>query len=156
MEWVEGLHGAVVGLDTAPLIYFIEEHPDYLGFVRPFFEAADQGSFQIVTSVLTLTEVLVHPLRAGNFDLAEQYRRILLSARQILTLPISDAVAEKAAELRVRFGLRTPDAIQLAAAVHSGASYFLTNDSRLPSLSNLEILVLDDLRKHPGRKKSGN
>lgn len=147
MEWIERLRGAVVGLDTAPLIYFIEEHPDYLPLVQPFFEAADQGSFQIVTSVLTLTEVLVHPLRAGNHNLADQYRSILLHARHIVTLPISDAVAERAAELRAQFGVRTPDAIQLAAAAHSGAAYFVTNDSRLPGLPNVEILVLDDVRR---------
>lgn len=38
--------------------------------VRPFFEAADRGEFQIVTSILTLTEVLVHPLRRGDHVLA--------------------------------------------------------------------------------------
>ena len=121
MEWVEALGGRTVGLDTAPLIYFIEEHPTYLPVVRGFFEAADRGIFKIVTSVLTLTEVLVHPLRAGNHELAGQYRRILLEARNISTLPVSEAIAERAAGLRVQFGLRTPDAIQLATAIDGGA-----------------------------------
>jgi hypothetical protein len=44
MEWLEALRGAVVGLDTAPLIYFVEENPTYLPFVRPFFEAVDRKS----------------------------------------------------------------------------------------------------------------
>ena len=63
MEWVTGLRGAVVGLDTAPLIYYIEENPDYLSVVQPFFEAMDRGEFHVVTSAVTLLEVLVHPLR---------------------------------------------------------------------------------------------
>lgn len=66
MGWIDALRGTVVGLDTAPLIYLIEEHPVYLPYVRPFFEAADKREFRIVTSILTLTEVLVHPMRLGD------------------------------------------------------------------------------------------
>ena len=83
MEWIETLRGAIVGLDTAPLIYFIEENPTYLPIVRRFFEAVDRGEFRAVTSVLTLTEVLIHPLRHGDHNLADQYRRILLHASQV-------------------------------------------------------------------------
>ena len=68
MEWIRALRGSVVGLDTAPLIYLIEENSIYLRVVRSFFEAADQGEFQIVTSMLTLTEVLVHPLRCRTVN----------------------------------------------------------------------------------------
>jgi hypothetical protein len=66
MEWIKSLRGSVVGLDTAPLIYLIEEN---FRTVRSFFEAADQGKFQIVTSMLTLTEVLVHPLLRRDREL---------------------------------------------------------------------------------------
>src|SRR5437764_9547125 len=72
MEWIEALRGTVVGLDTAPLIYFIEENPSYLHVVRPFFEAVDRGEFRVITSILTLTEVLVHPLRQGDHELAHK------------------------------------------------------------------------------------
>jgi predicted nucleic acid-binding protein len=145
MEWLKALRGAVVGLDTAPLIYFIEENPSYLPLVRPFFEAADNGEFQIVTSVLTLTEVLVHPLRRGDHKLADQHRQILLHARHVTTLPISDAIAEAAAELRSQHGFRTPDAIQLATAISAGATSFVTNDTRLPTPAKIGIVVLNQL-----------
>ena len=145
MEWIEGLRGTIVGLDTAPLIYFIEESPTYLPFVRPFFEAVDRGELRLAASVLTLTEVLVHPLRRGAHKLADQYRRILLHADQVTTVPVSEGVAKEAGQLRARHNLRTPDAIQLATAIRSGASSFLTNDGRLPRLAPLNILVLDQL-----------
>jgi predicted nucleic acid-binding protein len=145
MEWLNALRGTVVGLDTAPLIYFIEENLLYLPLVRPFFEAADHGEIQVVTSVLTLTEVLVHPLRRGDHNLADQYRRNLLHARHVTTLPISDVIAEAAADLRGQHGLRTPDAIQLATAINAGATSFLRNDIRLPTLSTIRILVLNQL-----------
>ena len=66
MEWVAALRGKVVGLDTTPLIYFIEENPAYLPTVHPFFEAVDRGEFAVVTSMMTLLEVLVHPFRRGR------------------------------------------------------------------------------------------
>ena len=71
MGWIERLRGTVVAVDTAPLIYLIEENPIYLSCVRPFFEAVDRGDLQVVTSTLTLTEVLVHPLRHGDGKLAD-------------------------------------------------------------------------------------
>jgi predicted nucleic acid-binding protein len=66
VEWLKPLYGHIVGLDSAPLIYFIEKHPAYLPLIRPFFEAVERGQIQVVTSTLTLTEVLIHPLRHGN------------------------------------------------------------------------------------------
>jgi len=120
MEWIEALRGTVVGLDTAPLIYFIEENSTYLPFVPPFFEAVDHGEFRVTTSVLTLTEVLVHPMRQGDHELADQYRRVLLHASQVTVVPVSETIAEEAAQLRARHGLRTPDAIQMATAIRSG------------------------------------
>ena len=99
MEWIGTLRGAVVGLDTAPLIYLIEENPTYLPIVRQFFEAVDRGECRVVTSVLTLTEVLVHPLRHGDPNLADQYRAILLHASQVMTVPVSESIAEEAAQL---------------------------------------------------------
>ena len=75
MEWIEALRGSTVALDTAPLTYFIEEHPAYLAKIRPFFEAAERGEFRVVTSFITMVEVLVHPLREGKAELANEYRK---------------------------------------------------------------------------------
>jgi predicted nucleic acid-binding protein len=147
MEWLAALRGSVVALDTAPLIYFIEANPAYLPFVRPFFEAVDRGEFQLVTSVVTLAEVLVHPMRHGDHDLADHYRRILLHANHVTTLPVWGSIAEDAARLRARHGMRTPDAIQMATALSAGASSFLTNDSRFPSLASLKMIVLMNLTR---------
>ena len=70
MEWIAALRGTTVGLDTGPLISYIEEHPAYLPKIKPFFEAAARGDFRIVTSFITLVEVLIHPLREGRPELA--------------------------------------------------------------------------------------
>jgi predicted nucleic acid-binding protein len=145
VEWIEALRGSTVGLDTAPLIYYIEEHPTYLSRIKPFFEAAERNEFRIATSFVTLMEVLVHPLREGRPELAEEYRKILLQSPALTAIPLDARIAEEAAGLRARHNLRTPDAIQLATAIRSGASWFLTNDAGLANLSEISVLVLDQL-----------
>lgn len=146
MEWLSQLRGQVVGLDTAPLIYFIEQNETYLERVRAFFQAMSRAEFQVVTSTLTLTEVLVHPLRSGNVELAGQYRDIVLDQENLTTVPVSTEIAEAAAQLRATYNLRTPDAIQMATATQEDATFFLTNDARLASIPDLEVLVLEYLQ----------
>ena len=144
MEWINVLRGKTVGLDTTPLIYFIEENPAYIEIVRFFFEAMDRGDFMVVTSTVTLLEVLVHPLRSNNRELATEYRDILLNSR-LMTLEVSNAIAEQAAQLRATHNIRTPDAIQISAALNAGATHFFTNDIRLPEIPSLQILSIDAL-----------
>jgi predicted nucleic acid-binding protein len=48
-------------------------------------------------------------------------------------------------DLRARYPVRTPDALQIAAALSNGCQAFLTNDKRLKPVSELKILVLDDI-----------
>jgi predicted nucleic acid-binding protein len=149
MEWLKRLQGRVIGLDTAPLIYFVERNEIYLTLVRSFFQAIDRGEFQAVTSTLTLTEVLVHPIRSNNLELAGQYRDIILESDNLLTIPISVEISEIAARLRATSNLRTPDALQIATALQGGASFFLTNDIRLAAVPDLEVIVLDTILNDP-------
>jgi predicted nucleic acid-binding protein len=142
--WLDDLQGKTVGLDTAPLIYFIEENPAYIETVRSFFEAMDRGDFLVVTSTVTLLEVLVHPFRSNNRKLAAEYRDILLNSK-LTILEVSTSIAEQAAQLRAAHNIRTPDAIQVSAALSAGASHFLTNDIRLPEIPSIQIFSLDAL-----------
>ncbi len=58
-----------LGFDTAPFIYFVERHPVYLPIIRDIVIKIDQGTVQGYGSVITLTEVLVHPKRNGKIAL---------------------------------------------------------------------------------------
>ncbi len=146
MEWLNLLTGKVVGLDTAPLIYFIEQNPKYITIVREFFSSVNRGEFRVITSTLTLTEVLVHPLRNGNVKLARQYQDILLNQDYLTVFSVSSEIAKLAAELRATKNLRTPDAIQIATAIQNGADFFLTTDMSLRNMSSLTVLILDDIK----------
>jgi predicted nucleic acid-binding protein len=70
-----------VAVDTAVFIYFIEEHPRFLPVILPLFTQADQGKRELITSALTLLEVLVVPYRAGNRRLADRYEALLTRSR---------------------------------------------------------------------------
>src|SRR3954465_743225 len=122
MEWVKVLHGQTVGLDTSPLIYYIEEHKDYIDSLDQFFYAVKDGKFRVVTSTVTLLEVLVYPLRRGDETLAHRYNDILLSSPNIPLCPVTFSLAQEAAELRARHNLKTADAIQLATAISENAA----------------------------------
>lgn len=145
MEWVDELRGSIVGLDTAPLIYFIEAHPRYLALVRLFFQSVARGEIRAVTSYMTLLEVLVQPLRSGMGDLAREYRAIIQGSQGLAAIPVDAGIADEAARIRAVHNLRTPDAIQLATALRSGASHFLTNDLALAQFPGLSVIVLDRL-----------
>ena len=90
--------------------------------------------------------MLVHPFRNGNVKLAQQYQDILLNQDYLKVFSVSSTIAKLAAELRATKNLRTPDAIQIATAIQNGADFFLTNDISLKSISNLTVLVLDDIK----------
>ena len=100
----------------------------------------------MVKSTVTLVEVLVHLLRQGNTILAQQCREILLNQESLTVVELTPDIAETAAQLRATYNLRSPDSIQITTAIREGASFFLTNDGRLPSLPGLTVLVLDNLR----------
>jgi predicted nucleic acid-binding protein len=111
VEWLDALRGQTVALDTAPLIYFIERHPIHAAKLKPFFAAAERRELRIVTTFVTLLEVLIHPSRNGRDDLARDYRDILLRSPGLTALPVAEDIAEEAARLRAVHGLKTPDAI---------------------------------------------
>jgi predicted nucleic acid-binding protein len=141
---IEEVGAGPVALDTAAFIYFIEEHPVYLPPLLPIFAAADREHLTIVTSAVTLLEVLVVPYRAGNLPLANRYEALLTRSRGIRLREIDHALLRAAAQLRATTGVRTPDALQLAAALAEGCTGFVTNDRRLPSLPGLRILQVGD------------
>jgi predicted nucleic acid-binding protein len=132
-------------LDTAPLIYFIEGNSQYQEKLNQIFDSNDNGHFVFITSSITLLEVLVKPLREGQIKLVEKYVNILTNARGIEIFDITKTISIKAAELRAKYNLRTPDAIQLATAIEFNANYFLTNDIRLKSVVEINSIILSDL-----------
>jgi predicted nucleic acid-binding protein len=138
----EAVGAGPIALDTAIFIYLIEEHPTYLPAVRPLFAGADRGKLEIVTSAITLLEVLVVPYWAGNLPVAARYEDLLTRSRGVRLIDIDRAQLRAAAQLRAVHGVRAPDALRLAAALTARCTVFVTNGRRLPPLPGLRVVQL--------------
>lgn len=134
-----------VFLDTAPLIYFIEGNSDYQPILSHLFDLNDKNAFSFITSSVTLLEVLVKPLREGHTFVAKHYRDILTTSPGIELIDVTTAIAEKAAQIRAKYNVKTPDAIQLATCIEIGAHYFLTNDYSLKAVTEVNIVSVEEL-----------
>jgi predicted nucleic acid-binding protein len=131
-----------VGIDTSVFIYFIEEAPRFLLAIAPLFQEADEGRRELIASTVTLLEVLVVPYRAGNHALAERYEALLTRSRGVRLIDLTRDQLRRAAQIRAATGARTPDALQVAAALAGGCAAFVTNDHRLPAVPGLRIIQL--------------
>ena len=134
----------LIALDTCCFIYHFEANQRYLSLTRVLFRHIEEGAISAVTSSLTLTELLTGPKRLGNDTLAQEYEEILAIFPNLEIVPVDWEIAARAADFRVEFGLRTPDALQLAAALCKGATLFVSNDRRFKKADVISIALLDD------------
>ncbi len=132
-------------IDTSPFIYFIEKNPAYITRSREVFRLIDQGKLLGLTSILTLTEVLTQPIKMNNAQLQKTYRNVFLGSKGVELVPVGYAIAERAADLRARYNLRTPDAIHIATALYTKCNAFLTNDVTFKRVTEIPVLILDEL-----------
>lgn len=126
-------------------IYHLEDHPAYASLTQPLFEAWEEGKSSGVTSVITILEILVKPKREGKREAARDYLELLITYPNLTIVEVDLGLADLAADLRAKYGIRMPDALQLAAALQAGAGGFITNDGRLKQVTELEVAVLDEL-----------
>jgi len=140
------LQNKIVFIDTAPLIYYIENSSKYSEILSAFFKLNKQTHFKLLTSTLTLTEVLVHPFRQNKPDLANIYKSILVNSDSIQIINMNVSISVKAAKIRAESNYKTPDAIQLATAITESCDIFLTNDRRLKS-NEIKSITLDEFTK---------
>lgn len=132
-------------LDTAPIIYFIEENKTYSHIMDGLFhDSISRSDCHLFSSVITLLEVLTQPFRNNRPDIIKKYREFLMNSMDFTLYSIDSVIAEKSAEIRAKYNLRTPDAIQLAIALENNATLFITNDNNLEKIKEIKILILKD------------
>lgn len=134
----------IIGLDTAPFIYYIEDVAPYADLLHPVFSLVERHALRAVTSTVTLAEILTKPFADKNFSLADEIKFTLKSYSSLSVAPIDEKLGEVAALIRARYTIRLPDALQVAAAVHGEATLFVTNDKRVKKFDALQVLLLSD------------
>jgi len=135
----------VIGLDTPIFIYFLENNERYGELARITINGIEKGKWEGITSTITLMEITVRPWQLGRDAAAREYEAVLVHFPNLSVVDVDRDVARAAAQLRARYNVSPPDALQVAASLNFGAKAFLTNDKRLSKLDEvIEILVLDD------------
>ena len=135
----------VIGLDTSVFIYFLEDNEQYGPLAQITITGIEKGKWQGVTSTITLMEITIRPWQLGNELVAREYEAVLVHFPNLSIVDVDRNVARAAAQLRAKYNVSPPDALQVAASLSFGARAFLTNDKRLSKLQELiDVLVLDD------------
>ena len=135
----------IIGLDTSIFIYFLEENPRYAPLAQITIKGVEEGKWQGVTATITLMEITVRPWQLENETAAREYEAVLVHFPNLTIVDVDRNVARAAAQLRAKYKVSPPDALQLAASISYGANAFLTNDKRLSKLEDvIDIIVMDD------------
>jgi predicted nucleic acid-binding protein len=135
----------VIGLDTSIFVYFLENNKDYAPLAQITLKGIENGKWQGVTSTITLMEITVRPWQLKNESAAREYEAVLIHFPNLTIVDVDRAVARTAAQLRAKYKVSPPDALQVAASVSFGANAFLTNDKRLAKLEDvIDVIVMDD------------
>lgn len=133
-----------IGFDTPVFVYHIEQTSLWTAHASAALEAMTNGRFAGMTSVLTLLEIVIKPLRLGRPEIADAYEALIGDITNLAINNVDVRSARIGAELRSKYGLRTPDSLQIAACIANGAEAFVTNDRRLRRVKEIDIVVLDD------------
>ena len=144
---LRGAKEKIIGIDTMVFIYHLEDHPDYVDTTEYIFKLIESAKYAAVTSVITLIEILVKPMREGNGAAAMDYRDLLLSFPNLKMVNVDVKISETASYLRAKYGIKTPDAIQIATVICQGSKSFITNDESLKTVEEIKVLLLDEIGK---------
>lgn len=134
-----------IGIDSNVLIYLMEGSGPEAPIAAALLEALGVGDVRGVASSIVLTEVLSGPARA---DAGSAFEAIAAELRLLPGLdwvPVSAEIAVDAGWLRGHGLPDLGDAIAVATARASGATALVTNDRRIRSRPQLEVVYLDDL-----------
>jgi len=129
--------GALLLLDSPPIIYVLERHSVLAMRFLPLFQAQAAGQLKFAVTTITIAEVLTGPLKAFDETLTRRFRTVMESWRVI---PLDIAIAESAGRLRASLGLKLADAVQLASALAIDAAALVTHDRDFSRVRSLRII----------------
>ncbi len=132
--------------DTNLFIYLFEGKGHLAERVVALRHRMIERQDQLLTSSLTLGEILVKPKEVGDEAQVMRYRQAIEQAAWVL--PLDSESALRFAEIRAMDRtIRPPDAIQLACAAQAQTDLFITNDDRLSRKSIGGIQFIQSLEK---------
>lgn len=130
--------------DASALIYLIEGAEPFGTTVRAALVQAanDHPNLGAALSRLSWLECRVRPMRDNNHAMLAQFDAFF-SRPDMTWVELSQNVVELATVIRVRHGLRTPDALQAACCLQLGAEHiFFTGDAGFQRVAGLNVQLL--------------
>lgn len=130
--------------NTSVLIYLVEGREPLASAVRDKLQdlVAQHGELGVALSRLTWLEARVGPMKANDAGTLERYDAFF-SRPDVQWMELTRDVVELAAVVRVRHGLRTPDALQAACCLQLGAKHLLlTGDTAFQRVVGLNVVLL--------------
>ena len=116
--------------DSMLFIYWLEDHPLFAKRVAAIHDRMRERQDELITSAVTVGEVLAGVYRKGPPSRADEVRSMLLSLISEV-VPFTVDTADHYARIRGSTNIASPDAIHLACAASAGTDLFLTNDKNL-------------------------
>ncbi len=116
--------------DSMLFIYWLDDNPHFAKRVASIHTRMGERKDELITSAVTLGEVLAGAYRKGSASRAEEVRTALLSLLSEV-VPFTVETADHYARIRGTTNIASPDAIHLACAATANTDLFLTNDKNL-------------------------
>jgi len=130
--------------DASALIYLIESKPPFGRRVRQALAPLTEAHPDLGTAVSRLTwlECRVGPLKANDTTALATFDGFF-ACPDLVWVELTKDVVELATAIRVKHGLRTPDALQAASGLQLGMNHvFLTGDSTFKRVAGLNVMLL--------------
>jgi predicted nucleic acid-binding protein len=115
--------------DTNLFIYQWDNNSPFQPSVLALRRKMLASGIGLVTSSLTLGELMAGPRRNGQETIALQYKAALSHSATIV--PFDERAADFYATVRAQTRVKQPDGIQIACAATHGVELFVTNDDKL-------------------------
>lgn len=138
MGLIDRLNGDRIYFDSNIWIYALEGFIEYRSVLTPLLESDKT----IVTSELTIAEVLVTAVRDNDAVKRSAYIEAVLNPDNTEAIPINRRILLEAARIRSYTKLKLPDAIHAATALATNCTTFLTNDKQFRTVEGLNVLLL--------------
>jgi predicted nucleic acid-binding protein len=133
-----------IGLDANILIYHFRAHPSFGKLATGLLDECKKRKSTI--SAIVFSEIFVSLFEREDTSLIKKYQSFLDSFPKLKIVSADKQICLTAAQLRAAYRLKTPDAIHISTAIHSGCDTFITNDANLKKVQEITVLTLRDIK----------
>jgi predicted nucleic acid-binding protein len=133
-----------IGLDTNVFIYQFQIHEKYSKLTKELFLALQNNKLTIVSSFISLVEILAFSKLKDNEPLINSYKTFLLKTDGLNIIFPNISISEKTAQIKREYRFKIPDAIQLATCIEEKTDLFITNDTYLNKFRDMQVICLSD------------